>query len=173
MEGLLCYHLLNYYSRNGHSQEYIHKHITNFERQVHVPLNLQKKYFVFEDALLSLFEKCQNCSSTTTNIIKTTIGPFLHVKQSVWAHLSLGKSTIREKYTCWEHHSLCIYFVCWCFTIQDTTSIVIFLAVHPFLLKLFSPPVCISAATVWSVWEHHQSSLLAELKREHKTYPWW
>ena len=45
------------------------------------PVHLVNKYIVFEDCLLSLFNKCGNCGKATPDVTKTTIGTFLRVKQ--------------------------------------------------------------------------------------------
>lgn len=44
------------------------------------PVHLMRKYIVFEDCLMSLFSKCCKCGAST-EVTKSMIGSFLHVKQ--------------------------------------------------------------------------------------------
>lgn len=44
-------------------------------------MHQQKMYLVFEDALLSLFEKCESCGRRCT-YVKKVIGTFIRIKQS-------------------------------------------------------------------------------------------
>ena len=105
---------------------------------MHVPLNLQKKYFVFEDALLSLFEKCENCSSTTTNITKTTIGTFLHVKQQCQCgHIRYWESQPFVRNTPAGNIILSASILFAGASLSKALRVLEFLAVHPFLLELF------------------------------------
>ncbi len=174
MEGLLCYLLLNYYSSNGHycsySQEYVHKHNTDFERQVHVPLNLQKKYFVFEDAIISLFEKCENRSSTTTNITKTTIGTVLHVKQQCQCgHIRHWESQPFVRNTPAGNIILSAFILFAGASPSKTLRVLEFFGCPSISTRtIFRHQSVYLQPTVWSVWEHHQSRLLAELKSEHR-----
>lgn len=46
------------------------------------PVEQRRKYIVFEDCLLSLFNKCVNCGKATVGVIRATIGTFVRVKQA-------------------------------------------------------------------------------------------
>lgn len=48
----------------------------------HLSANLQPKYLVFENNLLSLFKVCAHCRSSATEVKKTIIGTFLRLRQS-------------------------------------------------------------------------------------------
>ena len=45
------------------------------------PIHRRKKFVVFEECLLSLFQTCHKCGQENTDITTKTIGTYLHIKQ--------------------------------------------------------------------------------------------
>ncbi len=55
--------------------------ILKTKRSIEMPLHCRKKYIVFEDNLLALFEKCPCCGHKSTELTKRTVGTNVHIRQ--------------------------------------------------------------------------------------------
>ncbi len=74
------------------------------------------KYIVFEECLLTLFEKCQKCRESTT--VTTRVNEtFLQIHQPC---VHMGQPALYKDYSCWQHPPICCNPVLWSATSQDT-----------------------------------------------------
>ena len=61
----------------------VHVNNNQFYRQIApVPVHQQKKYVIFEGALMELFDKCEKCGKGGTFVKKKVTGTFIRLKQT-------------------------------------------------------------------------------------------